>query len=300
MNKLQYDEIRDIFNNKIFEEGKKNLLESLAGSPSRYVGIFRATMPQTKIIQNITQSHEIKFGDAFEILIRKAFEALGYVALDTCIDADDNNNYVNLDQLFEFGNKIIFIEQKLRDDHDSTKKRGQIDNFRIKIELLKEKYSNKEITSYFYFVDDSLHKNKKFYLEEIQKLKGNLSLKISLCYGSELFQEEGIKQIWEDDIIPFLHKWRKDLPSLPELNFDLNHQEAFDEIKVIKPLLFEKIFKNNEILDEIFPIIFPENKTLQLLATYFDEKSSCLSEAARVRNRYAKLHNSLNAYLNKS
>lgn len=300
MNKLQYDEIRDIFNNKIFEEGKKNLLESLAGSPSRYVGIFRATMPQTKIIQNITQSHEIKFGDAFEILIRKAFEALGYVALDTYIDADDNNNYVNLDQLFEFGNKIIFIEQKLRDDHDSTKKRGQIDNFRIKIELLKEKYSNKEITSYFYFVDDSLHKNKKFYLEEIQKLKGNLSLKISLCYGSELFQEEGIKQIWEDDIIPFLHKWRKDLPSLPELNFDLNHQEAFDEIKVIKPLLFEKIFKNNEILDEIFPIIFPENKTLVLLSKYFDEKSSCLSGTARVRNRYAKLHNSLNAYLNKS
>lgn len=299
MNKLQYDEIRDIFNNKIFEKGKANLLKSLASSPHRYVGIFRATKPQTKIIQNITQSHEIKFGDAFEILIRKAFETLGYVALNTRM-VDDNNKYVDLDQLFEFNNKIIFIEQKLRDDHDSTKKKGQIDNFGIKIELLKEKYSNKDITSYFYFVDDSLRKNKKFYLEEIQKLKGDLSLEINLCYGSELFQKEGVSQIWEDDIVSFLHKWRKDLPSFPELNFDLNYQETFDEIKGIKPLLFEKIFGNNEILDEIFPIIFPENKTLQLLATYFYEKSSCLSETAKEQNRYAKLHSSLKAYLNKS
>ena len=57
------------------------------------------------------------------------------------------------------------IEQKMRDDHDSTKKRGQFENFLKKVSYLKEKFPNKEIEAGMWFVDNSLVKNKKYYLE---------------------------------------------------------------------------------------------------------------------------------------
>ena len=41
--------------------------------PERYTGIFRSTLPKDKLIQNISQSHEINFGDAMELLLRIFF-----------------------------------------------------------------------------------------------------------------------------------------------------------------------------------------------------------------------------------
>jgi hypothetical protein len=75
--------------------------------------------------------------------------------------------------LFEKNGKIIFIEQKVRDDHDSSKKRGQIDNFIKKIEILQDKYPNNDIVANFYFIDDSLNKNKKYYENQIDLIQSD-------------------------------------------------------------------------------------------------------------------------------
>lgn len=40
---------------------------------------------------------------------------------------------LELDQFAKKDNTYYFIEQKMRDDHDSAKKRGQIDNFEKKL-----------------------------------------------------------------------------------------------------------------------------------------------------------------------
>lgn len=297
MNKLDYEEIKNIFNKKIFENSKISLLEKLAENPNRYVGIFRPTKPKTKIIQNITQSHEIKFGDAFEILIRECFEKSGYISQDRIIKVDeltDKKGYVDLDQLFEKDNRIVFIEQKIRDDHDSTKKRGQIDNFEIKINLLIEKY-NKDISCYFYFIDDSLTKNKTFYTEKINELSTMYGLDIKLFYGNTIFEKEGIIEIWEEEIISFLTKWRLELPELPEINFDLNFQSTYDEIQNMKPLFFRKILENDILIQEIFPIIFPENKVLKLLLANFKIKSEIKNKQQSI---YTNLYKKLNLIVN--
>ena len=148
MKNLNYEEIRDIFNKKIFENYKQELIKKIANYPERYIGTFRPTKPKIKLIQNITQSHEIKFGNAFEILIKKIFENFEYKSLENKIFQD--KNYKDIDQLFQKDNKLIFIEQKIRDDHDSSKKQGQIENFKEKINLLLEKYKENKIRAYFY------------------------------------------------------------------------------------------------------------------------------------------------------
>ena len=42
------------------------IYKKMSKYPERYTGIFRSTLPKDKLIQNISQSHEINFGDAME------------------------------------------------------------------------------------------------------------------------------------------------------------------------------------------------------------------------------------------
>lgn len=57
----------------------------------------------------------------------------------------------------------------MRDDHDSAKKRGQIDNFERKLEALIHHYGEygENIQGYFYFIDEGLNKNQNYYKEEL-------------------------------------------------------------------------------------------------------------------------------------
>ena len=143
-----------------------------------------------------------------------------------------------------------------------------------------------DLSCYFYFIDADLQKNRNYYEEEIQKMRHAYNLDIQICYGEELFIKESITEAWNDEIIDFLKEWREELPDLPEINFDLNHHETFEEIKQLQPLYFRKLFDNEEILERIFPIIFPQNETLKLLAEHFKEKSLH-------RNRQQQIYNYL-------
>jgi len=223
--------------------------------------LFRPTKPKAKILQNLLQSHEIRFGDAFELIIEKYFELKNYELLPNRYKNREGRD-LNIDQCIRKNKKIYFIEQKVRDDHDSSKKTGQIDNFEKKIEILIDTYGDKNLEGYFYFIDPDLVKLSKDY-----------GIKLYLCYGKELFDTILEPQIWTD-IIKNLTLWKSELPDLPEINFDKDSKHSFEEIKDISPSIFRKLFDNETIYNEILMTIFPEKKTLKLLLQYFKEKSA--------------------------
>jgi len=108
---MENHHFKQIFNETIFEKSKADLLEKIASSPSRYIGLFRATKPKAKILQNLLQSHEIRFGDAFEHVIEK------YLQLKACEIlpkrfTTNGGDILNIDQCFRQGKKIFFIEQQ--------------------------------------------------------------------------------------------------------------------------------------------------------------------------------------------
>mgnify|MGYP001439817999 FL=1 len=70
---LDFETTKNKFNTKIFENSRYDLIRKMSESPERYTGIFRSTLPKDKLIQNISQSHEINFGDAMELLIEDIF-----------------------------------------------------------------------------------------------------------------------------------------------------------------------------------------------------------------------------------
>ena len=75
---ITQEDFNKLFNDKLFDSSIEKLLTLIATNPERYVGIFRATTPKAKLIQNLSQSLEIKFGDVTEQIIELFFKKSGY------------------------------------------------------------------------------------------------------------------------------------------------------------------------------------------------------------------------------
>lgn len=271
---MQYNQFKQIFNETIFEKSKADLLEKIANNPSRYIGLFRPTKPKAKILQNLLQSHEIRFGDAFEYAIEE------YLRLKDCEILQkryvlDNGDVLVVDQCFRKDGRVYFIEQKVRDDHDSTKKRGQISNFEKKLDILLSKYPGQHLCGIFYFIDPDLVKNKNYYLAELKKMTADYGVETYIFYGRSLFDYLGYSDIWIE-ILAYLESWRKEIPDFPEINFDLDADHTFEEIKDIRPLVYRKLLENDNIFNDIVLTLFPQKTTLKLLLNYFSNKTETI------------------------
>ena len=267
---MKYHKFKSIFNEIIFEKSKADLITKVAKYPQRYIGLFRPTKPKAKLLQNLLQSHEIRFGDAFEKLIEEYLKELGYEILDKTFEYG-NGDKLNVDQFFKKDDNYFFVEQKVRDDHDSTKKRGQITNFEKKLETIITIYGDDNLKGFFYFIDPDLIKNKNFYKEELGKMSADYGVELFICYGKEFFDLINESKTW-DEIITYLKKWRNELPDTPEINFDKQPKHSFEEIKDLSPSIYRKLFDNEELYNEIVLTIFPEKQTLVLLKKYFETK----------------------------
>ncbi len=268
---MKYNKFKSIFNEIIFEKSKADLITKVAKYPQRYIGLFRPTKPKAKLLQNLLQSHEIRFGDAFEKLIEEYLKELGYEILNKSFDYG-NGDKLNVDQFFKNDNYYFFVEQKVRDDHDSTKKRGQISNFEKKLETIISIYGDNNLKGFFYFIDPDLVKNKNFYKAELEKMSVDYGVELYTCYGKEFFDLINETDTWKE-IITYLKKWRSELPDTPEINFDLEPKQSFEEIKDLSPSIYRKLFDNEELYKEIVLTIFPEKKTLVLLKNHFETKN---------------------------
>lgn len=271
---MKYNDFKELFNNLIFNKSKADLLEKISKSPYRYVGLFRPTKPKSKILQNLLQSHEIRFGDAFELLIENYLKIKGCEILPKRLKGKDDRE-LNIDQCFRKDGKIYFIELKVRDDHDSTKKRGQMLNFEKKLENMISIYGEKNLIGICYFIDPYFEKNKNFYKKELSQISSDYNIETQLLYGRSLFDYLGYTEIWEE-ILNYLVRWKKEIPDLPEINFDLNAVETFEEIKNLSPIVFRNLFNKVEIVNEIILTLFPNKKTLYLLKDYFSNKTESI------------------------
>lgn len=268
---MDYGRFVEILNRHIFEGEKKDLLKKLAERPERFIGLFRPTKPEAKILQHLLQSHEIRFGDAIEEIVTEIIADLGYRNLPKTIR--DNDKTLSLDQYFTDGSTYYFIEQKLRDDHDSTKKRGQIDNFEKKLEMLYNLHGN-NLVGIMYFIDPDLAKNRNFYTEKLRYFAEFYGVETHLFYGQELFEYFNAPQIW-NDIIQWLIRWKNELPDLPEINFDKSPKESFDEIKDLELRNWREILQNDKLWNEgIIYVLFRSGETLNLMEEYFRQQNT--------------------------
>lgn len=268
---MNYENLAGILNRHIFGESKKALLEKLASEPHRFIGLFRPSKPKTKVMQYLLQSREIRFGDAMEEAIQQILSDLGFTQLDRAIQGVRGR--LSLDLHFKDDEHAYFVEQKVRDDHDSSKKVGQVGNFAQKLDLLAALHEG-NLIGVMYFIDPEMHKNQAYYVGRLKELEEETGVELHLFYGSELFEFLGYPEIW-GQMTEWLARWQGELPDFPELNFDLNPEQSFEEIKNLAPRHLESLLSNAELWESgVMRVLFPEGTTLRLLANYLSQHTS--------------------------
>ena len=77
---ISYEYFTEQLNNHIKSDDAfcYELLKTVIKNPERYTGLFRLSNAKTKLIQNVTQSREIKFGNFMEEIITDYIAAMGY------------------------------------------------------------------------------------------------------------------------------------------------------------------------------------------------------------------------------
>ncbi|MGB9677115.1 MAG: restriction endonuclease, partial [Candidatus Ratteibacteria bacterium] len=154
-----------------------------------------------------------------------------------------------------------------------TKKRGQISNFEMKLEILHKKHAL-ALVGIMYFIDPDLSKNKNYYLEELKRIEKFYGVNLHLFYGRELFEYFNHPEIW-DNFLLWLKQWKESLPELPEINFDIAPEESFKEIKDLEIRNWRKILENDKLWEEgSIKAIFREGTTLKLLLKFFNAQHS--------------------------
>lgn len=259
---ISYEQFISELNTKIKSDADFNyeLLETVISNPHRYTGIFRLSNAKTKLVQNVTQSREIKFGDFMETIVTEYIGKLGYKNIDKSIGTDEEGNALSADQVFVTNDTVYLIEQKIRDDHDSTKKRGQYQNFRKKFMLLKRKNPGKRVIATMWFIDDSLVKNRNYYIGEA-RAETISGVEIHIYYGGALFEELFRRKDAWDEIVSYLQRNKRERSDemliIPDFDTSDEMLLALRKLKTRNRNLFTKLMSNRpeyvQLRTELFP-----------------------------------------------
>lgn len=264
---MLYSDFKQKLQGRVFgDDLNYEILRTTLQNPERYIGLFRVTNAKTKLIQNLTQSCEIKFGDFLEEIFTQYIAEMGYKNLSKKIGCDEDGNTLNADQVFSKDGIIYLIEQKVRDDHDSTKKRGQYLNFIKKIRALKKQYPQQKIVAGMWFVDDGQVKNKRFYEESIDANTDDL-VTLHLWYGKEIFnrffQRMDIWDEWITHLKQHKSERSQDILSVPDFDSSPEIRLALEKLKEREPRLLKKLFSELSKYQELRKELFPTGKNLK-------------------------------------
>lgn len=266
-----------IMNEYVPSDFIESTIKKLADTPERLIGVLHANTFELGSITSFGYSRNNSFGNAIEGVFKEIVRSNGWTAEPTKYVLSEyhlntplppGKKSLAVDQVFSHGNTIVFIEQKIRDDHDTSKWRGQWDNFSLKLSALTEIYSEKRVVGVMWMIDDNFRRNEINYQRMIDGLDNDLRSNAILCYGESIdnvFNNiDGQKQAYFRKFFDFLVQWHNENVKVPEMNFDkfpYDSIRAFEKLNERQALNF---FGNPDITEQVFPIIFPNRQTLKI------------------------------------
>lgn len=179
-----------------------------------------------------------------EGIFREIIESNGWTIEGTTYNLDDyalktprmsKKKKISVDQVFSNDNSVVFIEQKIRDDHDTSKWEGQWNNFEYKLKVLTEIYKEKGIIGIMWMIDDNFERNKENYLDKIEKLSDDFKNKVFLIYGADIDEKlnelGGRQNLYYQPFYNFLDNWHNESVKIPDLNFDKYAYDVYRSFK---------------------------------------------------------------------
>ncbi len=245
------------------------MLEGIIKNRHRYCGIFRTTTFKEKIVQHNSQSREIKFGYFLENIFTEYLErSPRYHNESKHLGRDVDGDILEADQVFFDDDGVVYlIEQKVRDDHDSTKKRGQVANFIKKIASLGYVYPDTPLRAAMWFIDPAERKNHRYYANYLADLEDEIDAEMGVYYGGTLFTNFiDYPEAWEE-MCEGLREYRRlrlsaPVAEIPDFDHDKDIYKQLVRISELSPRVFRSMVgaaffdvKNDyvELVNEIFP-----------------------------------------------
>lgn len=289
MNQIEFDKLIDEVvapNNMI-----PYVIQKMVKSPELLTGFKKINTFSLRLYASFGQANNIKYGNILEAYFQKTLEDMGWELLprDYALKEEEIKFYnndsdkVNVDIVAKKNEKLIFIEQKILDNHDSTKKIGQLRNFQEKASVIYRNYQCLDIYGFEWFIDDSQRKNganwivhNKTYIED----NPYYSEKLYVLYGKELEQKlttltginhNGLLEKFDQQMKNWHLSHGKDLP---ELVFDKLPMDVLDELKKYSFASVYKMFTNKDLIEQIFPIVFPNNQVYKAYYAYLTSLNS--------------------------
>lgn len=270
---IGYDRFEQILNGYIYT-GKQEyigLFKSLTSTSGRkrFTGLFRSSSAKVKVIQHLTQSREIKFGGFLEQIIEEYLEKVGYHKENNRLLWDEE--VLQADYVLTRDKDIFMIEQKVRDDHDSTKRVGQFENFHKKALSVKRTYENYQPSALMYFVDPGLRKNEKYYENRILQMNYQSNgITAKILYGNELFVELGENHIWEE-LCSHLKRWRmSSRTSVGSYDVDFHESETvLDALQSLNAKQLKELLSNDIEATLLRKELFDSDTNFNRLLKYY-------------------------------
>ena len=255
---MDKNKIKELLNEYFFKSDyiKNNIIKKIKEEGDTLFGKYNPPFNALeRINQFLGQSSFIRYGAAIEHIINEIFRANGYESLEKKILSKNynskKNKILNLDSHIYKGDRAYVIEIKIRDNHDSTKKDGQAEDFERKYFEASIKNNEKKYQGIIFYVDDGGKKNGKssikFLNEKQKQIKTNYQNVFFALYGLEAFKHLGIPEEQWFEFENGLLEWKNDnTPIMKRYNREIAKQKE-DILKEI-----QNAFQNKKISNETY------------------------------------------------
>ncbi|KKB26745.1 hypothetical protein MM26B8_04470 [Mycoplasmopsis meleagridis] len=267
---MKYEEFENEIKLKLNNKIGPRLLLKIINSPYRYYSLLNPFDFKIKLKQSFLRTQENDYFKYINQLIDLFFAQKGYqqsenlflVKNDNKEFLEEENNqeeYVKIrfNHSYLSEEEIIFIWQRKRDDLSIKKADELFENCIKQISLLIDKFKDKKIKFYLWFMEDNFVQN-KFIFNELCDKKAQLgnNVKFNVFYGSELFKEFADEEFWismEINQTKFKLNNQNLFNELPNLDTD---PETYEFMLTLSNSAWEKLISQEKIYIEIRKQLF--------------------------------------------
>ena len=245
---------------------KVGWVTKIVEQPDKFVG-FLHDDPVNALWAHAHRSRSARKGHALERICYLILLSFGFLIPKDEMPPSRSGGHLKIDQLFidRLTNTVYVGEEKLRDNHDNTKKDGQLGNLREKLRWAVEYYSSAyNIIGFLHFFDPYERKSLKYYERKCNEIGRELGIEVKVFYGDEFFAylgHPGTLQILQE----WYETWRQNRPNL-NIDCDLSAVESARDLEQVEAKTWYKLLDNEKLWEKgIVKALFSTGQTLRLV-----------------------------------
>lgn len=273
---MEYSKFKEILDKHLIIDDKTTFVKSLVHTKDaamRLMSGFKITSLESRITSKYLTSIQIKLGDALEDVFKEYLKEKGVNFLPRNFVTDKD-----CDQIFTYNGITFLIEQKIRDDHDSSKKEGQITNYNIKKQTIAKKVNN--YATCCWFIDPDFEKNKKYYSSVLNENELYYGKEIEYFLSEIVFHDNRCNGFF-DELITYLEKYSNEFSILDLTNLTINYKDF--TVSELYRLLQSKTYIN-----KVSQIFFNNNIPFAEIYNYITSKQAvnCTEDFKKLLKEY--------------